>query len=77
MTLRPVALAITGLVAAGAASAQETPPIEVTGFVDTYWGYSFNKVDPVQLRNFDVDHNSFTISLAEIASRRRSRPVAA
>jgi hypothetical protein len=42
------------------------PPIEVTGFVDTYYEYNFNQVDPA-LRTFDVQHNAFSLSLAEIA----------
>jgi len=42
------------------------PKIEVTGFVDVYYEYNFNKVDPV-LRTFDVQHNAFSLSLAEVA----------
>jgi hypothetical protein len=38
----------------------------VTGFVDVYYGYNFNKVDPIA-RTFDVQHNTFSLSLAEIA----------
>jgi len=44
----------------------EPPKIDVTGFVDVYYGYNFNEVDPV-LRTFDVQHNTFSLSLAEIA----------
>ena len=44
----------------------EPPKIDVTGFVDVYYGYNFNKVDP-SLRTFDVQHNAFSLSLAEIA----------
>lgn len=62
------------LAAASAAHAQTAPPpapapappIEVTGFVDTYYTYNFNRVDP-SLRSFDVQHNTFSLSLAEIA----------
>jgi len=59
----------------GAASrAQEPAPspspqprqIEVTGFVDVYYGYNFNHVDPI-LRTFDIQHNTFSLSLAEVA----------
>jgi hypothetical protein len=39
--------------------------IEVGAFVDTYYGYNFNKVDPL-LRTFDVQHNTLSLSLAEI-----------
>ena len=56
------------------ATAQEPAPspspepsqVEVTGFVDVYYGYSFNKVDP-KLRTYDVQHNTFSLSLAEVA----------
>jgi len=44
----------------------EPPKIDVTGFVDVYYGYNFNKVDPA-LRTFDVQHNAFSLSLAEVA----------
>ncbi len=44
----------------------EPPKIDVTGFVDVYYLYDFNKVDPA-LRTFDVQHNAFSLSLAEIA----------
>ncbi len=42
------------------------PKVEITGFVDVYYGYNFNGVDPV-LRTFDVQHNAFSLSLAEVA----------
>ena len=44
----------------------EPPKIDVTGFVDVYYGYNFNKVDPIA-RTFDVQHNAFSLSLAEVA----------
>jgi len=44
----------------------EAPKVDVTGFVDVYYGYNFNQVDPV-LRTFDVQHNAFSLSLAEVA----------
>ena len=40
--------------------------IVVDGFVDTYYGWAFNKVNP-QLRNFDVNHNSFSLNYVELA----------
>ncbi len=43
---------------------------EISGFVDMYYGYNFNKVNP-QLRNFDVAHNSFSLNLAEIAFEKK------
>jgi hypothetical protein len=48
------------------APAAQAPKIQVTGFVDVYYGYNFNKVDPL-LRTFDVQHDSFSFSLAEVA----------
>jgi hypothetical protein len=42
--------------------------IEVTGLVDTYYNWNFNKVSPEPLRNFDITHNSFSLSYAEIAA---------
>ncbi len=44
----------------------DPPGIDVTGFVDTYYGYNFNGTDPA-LRTFDVQHNTLSLSLAEIA----------
>jgi hypothetical protein len=42
------------------------PRVQVTGFVDVYYEYNFNGVDP-SLRVFDVQHNAFSLSLAEVA----------
>jgi Putative beta-barrel porin-2, OmpL-like. bbp2 len=44
----------------------EAPKVQVTGFVDVYYGYNFNEADPA-LRTFDVQHNAFSLSLAEVA----------
>jgi hypothetical protein len=46
--------------------AEPASKIDVTGFVDVYYGYNFNQVDPI-LRTFDVQHNTFSLSLAEVA----------
>ncbi len=46
-------------------AASPSPKIDVGGFVDMYYGYNLNKVDP-QLRTFDVQHNAFSLSLAEV-----------
>jgi hypothetical protein len=58
----PVALASTAV----PGQAQLGPSVEVSAFVDAYYQYSFNKVDP-SLRTFDVAHNAFSLALAEIA----------
>jgi len=46
--------------------APSPPKILVTGFVDAYYLYDFNRVDPA-LRSFDVQHNAFSLSLADVA----------
>ena len=40
--------------------------IEVSGLVDAYYLWSFNEED-LALRNFDVNHNSFSLNYAELA----------
>lgn len=40
--------------------------IEFNGFVDGYYEWAFNK-SPLQLRNFDINHNSFSLNYAEVA----------
>lgn len=58
---------------------------ELTGFVDTYYSYNFNTpkfpcatVGGVAvfncLHNFDVAHNSFSLSLAEVALEKKPTP---
>jgi hypothetical protein len=69
-------LAAALLLSAGTARAQdpapaptpepEPPKIDVTGFVDVYYGYNFNGTAPA-FRAFDVQHNTFSLSLAEVA----------
>ena len=63
-----LSLLLTGMpaLAQDPAASPEPPKIDVTGFVDVYYGYNFNKVDPA-LRTFDVQHNAFSLSLAELA----------
>lgn len=64
----------TTLAPLGAAAQTPTPTpapprIEFSGFVDAYYGYNFNKPSTglAQLRNFDVQHNAFSLNLAELA----------
>jgi putative OmpL-like beta-barrel porin-2 len=46
--------------------------VEMTSFVDTYYGYFFNKPSgPVPLRNFDTNHNTFSLGLVEIAGEQK------
>ncbi len=51
----------------------EPSKIDVTGFVDVYYMYNLNQVDPVA-RTFDVQHNTFSLSLAEIAFAKTVTP---
>jgi hypothetical protein len=44
----------------------DKPKIDVTGFIDTYYQYNSNGVDP-GLRTFDVQDNALSLSLAEVA----------
>ena len=47
-------------------------PVEVTTFVDTYYGYFFNKPSGnVPLRNFDTKHNTFSLSLVELTAEQK------
>jgi hypothetical protein len=48
------------------APSPEPPKVDVAGFVDVYYGYGFNEIDPA-FRTFDVQHNTFSLSLAEVA----------
>jgi hypothetical protein len=63
--VRAVSLSVAAPLAA-APQAAEPPKVQVTGFVDVYFGYNLNGVDP-SLRTFDVQHNAFSLSLAEVA----------
>ena len=49
------------------------PTIDISGFVDFYYGYNFNTpaTGQAQVRNFDVQHNSFSLNLAEVAFERK------
>lgn len=46
---------------------------EITGFVDGYYGYNFNRPpgDSTPLRNFDIKHNQFALNLAELAFEKK------
>lgn len=62
------------------------PPIEVSGSLDWYYEYNFNRPDrydadgalnPVQnnLRNFDFRDNAFALNLAQVTVKRAPAPV--
>jgi len=77
-TSSPLPASLTTSVATDAAAAtlQDSPApasppsflqsIEIYGLVDGYYGWAFNKVGPA-LRNFDVNHNNFSLSYVELA----------
>src|SRR5688572_22011368 len=44
--------------------------IDMTGFVDSYYGWKFNE-QPAAFRNFDGNHNSFSFALAEVALEKK------
>jgi hypothetical protein len=70
-----VAMAAAGFLAVPTVSAQEAaaPSVDVTGFVDAYYGYNFNKPAGGQngLRVFDLEDNAFHVALAEIAFEKK------
>jgi Putative beta-barrel porin-2, OmpL-like. bbp2 len=54
-----------------AAGGAAPTPLEVTAFADVYYGWHFNKTDAA-LRNFDVNHDTFSINLVEVALEKKS-----
>lgn len=54
-------------------SVPPAPKVDVTGFVDVFYGYNFNRADPA-FRAFDVQHNAFSLSLAEVAFAEKVTP---
>jgi Putative beta-barrel porin-2, OmpL-like. bbp2 len=40
---------------------------EISGLVDGYYEWNFNEEDPIQLRNFDIHHNKFSLNYVEVA----------
>ena len=80
-----LALTIGGAAVAGAETPAPTPspepspeaspaaptPLEVTAFADAYYGWHFNKTGAL-LRNFDVDHNAFSINLVEVVLEKKT-----
>jgi hypothetical protein len=70
--LAAVAAAVFSVGAAASAAAQG---VEVSGFADTYYSYNFNKPDTNKAgveRTFDVQHNSFTLNLVELALEKKA-----
>jgi hypothetical protein len=66
MTKRLVGYALTLLLATGVVTVRASAQgVDISAFVDAYYGYNFNKTDPL-LRTFDVAHNAFTLAVAEV-----------
>jgi CRISPR-associated Cas5-like protein len=51
--------------------------VEFSGFADTYYGYNFNRPPSRKnpLRNFDLNHNQFSLNLIELAMERKADPL--
>ncbi|MBI3610683.1 MAG: porin [Nitrospirae bacterium] len=73
-----LAINAAAAVTARAADAPPPPPFTISGFVDTYYSYNFNH--PYSMKNgvgtnFDFDHNTFGLSLAELVVSKTAEPV--
>ena len=74
------ALALIGSISFAADSTSAAPapaPITWSGFVDAYYSKNFNSpaTETNQLRNFDIQENQFTLSLAELVIQKAASPV--
>ena len=79
-----VSIAATAAAAAApdeAADEQDAAPapgfwesLEISGFVDGYYLWAINEQD-LQLRNFDVNHNTFNLNYAEVAIGKKTSEV--
>ncbi|MBI3810820.1 MAG: porin [Nitrospirae bacterium] len=61
-----------------AAPAAPAPPFTLSGFVDTYYGYNFNKPKSMTNgpgTNFDFNTNTFGLNLAELVVSKDPAPV--
>lgn len=56
-------------------------PIQISGFVDTYYSYNFNQPDSNNntigntASNFDFNHNTFSLNMVELVFQKRADPV--
>jgi hypothetical protein len=65
---------VTHALSVSESAAQAAPmPVVVTGYLDTYDQYNFDRVPP-SLRSFDVEHNAFSLSLANVALSKSVSP---
>lgn len=58
-------------------AAPAPPAVTITGFVDTYFSYNFDRPTSHvnEYRNFDVSDEQFTMSMAEVSVQRAASPV--
>ena len=62
----------------GAADEAIAKGVKISGFVDTYYSYNFNDPDSRKNgvgTNFDLEHNTFSLNLAEMVVSRTAEPV--
>src|SRR3990167_2909929 len=62
----------------GAADEAIAKGVKISGFVDTYYSYNFNDPDSRKNgvgTNFDLEHNTFSLNLAEMVVSRAAEPV--
>jgi len=64
LTVPALALVVLGAQVQGVSA--QVNDIDISAFVDFNYQWAFNKTDP-ELRTFDVLHNSFTMSYAEVS----------
>jgi hypothetical protein len=65
--MRKVCVPVLAMFAAlGVGPADSAAQVDLSAFVDFYYGYNFNKEDP-SLRTFDILHNTFSLANAEVA----------
>ncbi|MEW6511087.1 MAG: porin [Bacteroidota bacterium] len=55
----------------------EPPPVNISGFVDTYFNWNFERptTHTNRLRNFDITENQFVVSAAELDVQRPAAPI--
>ncbi|HLB94934.1 MAG TPA: outer membrane beta-barrel protein, partial [Nitrospiria bacterium] len=65
-----------GMLVPKSVRAEEAPAFKISGFVDAYYSYNFNNPDS-RLNggsNFDFNHNTFSLSLAELVVSKAAEP---
>lgn len=60
--MRPILLVLLASCAVSMAQAQESSPLEITGYADAYWKYDFAKQENINTY-FGNDHNSISLGM--------------